>query len=64
MESKKFMKVPKGKFDRLVYSGLIVQSVSGNKVTKEELEKEISKLNLTLDESQKKIIQENFDIKL
>lgn len=64
MENKKFMKIPKGKFERLIYSGHLAESLSGRSVTKEELEKEIAKLNLILDEQQKEVIKKEFSIEL
>lgn len=62
MENKNFMKVPKGKFERLIYSGKLAEAISGSKVTKEQLEKEITKLKLTLDEDQKEVIKKEFSI--
>lgn len=64
MENKKFMKIPKDKFERLIYSGQLAESLSGRSVTKEELEKEIAKLNLTLNEQQKEVIKKEFSIEL
>lgn len=64
MENKNFMKVPKDKFERLIYSGHLAEGISGNKVIKSQLEKEISKLGIVLTDEQKELVKNEFAIEL
>ena len=58
--SKKFVKVPEDRFERIVFSANLAETLSGNKITHNEIMETIKKENITLTENQKEFLKENF----
>lgn len=57
---KQFMKVPEGRFERIMFSAALAEGISGNKVSKDEIMKTFEKENLELTSEQLTEIDKNF----
>lgn len=54
---KKFVKIPEGRFEKIMFAAILAETLSGNKITREEIIKTVNKENLELTEEQ--VIQLN-----
>lgn len=49
---KKFVKVPEGRFEKIMFAATLAETLSGNKIAREEIIKTVNKENLELTEEQ------------
>lgn len=49
---KKFVKIPEGRFEKIMFAAILAETLSGNKITREEIIKTVNKENLELTEEQ------------
>ena len=49
---KKFIKVPEGRFEKIMFAAVLAETLSGNKTTREQIMKTVNEENLELTEEQ------------
>lgn len=59
---KKFVRVPEGRFEKIMFSAIFSQSITGNKVTHQEIMETINEEKLVLTAEQLEELNESFPI--
>jgi len=59
--TKKFIKIPEGRFERIMTFATIAEEVSGNKTTQEEIFNQLHKEGIELTEEQIEQVKSSFE---